>query len=78
MEEIIALMISAVGAYFGDIDFFTLYTLISRALHLHRKWFDLYAMIKRIILKYIRKVTEHPSVEKHSRNQVNTCTKDNR
>lgn len=77
MEEIIALMLSAVGAHFEDIDFFTLYALIFAALQLHGKCIKMYAVIKRIILKYTRKDTGCPSVKKYSRNQANTCTKDN-
>lgn len=78
MEAIIVLILSVVGASLGDIDFFTLYTRISTALHLYRTWINIYTMIKCVIPKYIRENTERHSVEKHSQNQANNCTKDNR
>lgn len=38
MDVIISLLVSAIGAYFGGIDFFVLHTIVSLSLSLYKEW----------------------------------------
>ena len=40
MDLIISIILSAVGSYFGDIDFFTLHSITSTALMLYKSWLE--------------------------------------
>lgn len=38
METIICLTLSMIGSYFGELDFFSLYTMLSLSLSIYKRW----------------------------------------